>query len=64
MPYEKIQILVNELNDVILEDKVFKRHFIFYEGNINVKDYIISTILVLILCLIIKTIYTIIKKIK
>ena len=36
--------------------------FIMYKGNINLKNYIIDAIIILIICIIIKIIYTIIKK--
>ena len=36
--------------------------FIMYKGNINLKNYIVDAIIILIACIIIKTIYTIIKK--
>lgn len=36
--------------------------FIVYKGNINLKTEIIDAIIILIICIIIKIIYTIIKK--
>ena len=36
--------------------------FIMYKGNINLKNYIVDAIIILIVCIIIKIIYTIIKK--
>ena len=36
--------------------------FIMYNGHINLKNYIVDAIIILIVCIIIKMIYTIIKK--